>query len=430
RLSKAPCLSPRDLEETIPVALLHPVFGQFLDDCETHSITAEDNAFTEWLANVSSDFYDNAEQRADEVNAVLASYDIGLCVTTHKGTEPEGHQVNGHLSVGEYPCVIAQFRERMVASVSEPYMQTPACYLERTRMQALENTGSPLPCFLLAFFGPCLVFAGAVWNLRSAVQVLTTPLAFFYHPTDTHNQRIVARHMVAFRKAVRSLKQHYQVLAKSPELSLSNTLSYPSLFPYPTSYTSLADNNKKTFRYRERVKDDHKLVFFGTLVEDSGTEVPICIKFVQSYSREAHWHCAQSGFAPMLRGFEQAPGGWFMVVMDELVGFKSLGALTDRLPKSAFEEIRTQLNQLHNSGFVHGDVRDVNIMAKKGTGTTFQLMIIDFDCAGEIDVARYPYFMKRNDMLVDRPDGARNGQPILAAHDHWMLDDIVNKKGT
>ena len=41
------------------------------------------------------------------------------------------------------------------------------------------------------------------------------------------------------------------------------------------------------------------------------------------------------------------------MVMDELAGYKSLDDLTDRLPKSAFEEIRNQLNRLHDAGFVH-----------------------------------------------------------------------------
>ena len=145
--------------------------------------------------------------------------------------------------------------------------------------------------------GPYIVFAGAVWNLCPAVQIILTTLALNYHSTDTETQITAARHMAAFWKAVRSLKQYYEVL---PIDGLSNTLSHPSLFPHPTSYMSLVDDSKRTFHYRKRVKDDHKLLFFGTLVEDSGTEVPICIKFARRYSRGAHWCCARSGFAPTL----------------------------------------------------------------------------------------------------------------------------------
>ena len=145
------CGRPRDPEETIPATLLHPVFGQFLDDCKTHSITEEDNVFIGKFANAMSKVYDNEKERVDRVNGVLASYKIGLRVTAKKGTQD--YQVDGDLSVGEYRYVIAEFRNEAAASVSEPYMQAAAYYLERTRTQVLENTGSPLPCFLLVLFG-------------------------------------------------------------------------------------------------------------------------------------------------------------------------------------------------------------------------------------------------------------------------------------
>ena len=145
------CSRPRDPEETIPATLLHPAFGQFLDDCKTHSITEEDNAFIGKFANAMSEVYDNEEERVDKVNAVLASYGIGLRITTKKGTQD--YQVHGDLSVGEYRYVIAEFKNEAAASVSEPYMQAAAYYLEQTRTQVLESTGSPLPCFLLVLFG-------------------------------------------------------------------------------------------------------------------------------------------------------------------------------------------------------------------------------------------------------------------------------------
>jgi len=98
-----------------------------------------------------SEVYDNEKERVDKVNAVLASYEIGLRVTAKKGTQD--YQVDGDLSVGKYRYVIAEFKNEAAASVSEPYMQAAAYYLEQTRTQVLESTGSPLPCFLLVLFG-------------------------------------------------------------------------------------------------------------------------------------------------------------------------------------------------------------------------------------------------------------------------------------
>ena len=83
------------------------------------------------------------------------------------------------------------------------------------------------------------------------------------------------------------------------------------------------DNTKTTFHYRERIAAENKLIFLGTLAEDSGTEVAICIKSTRSYTQGPHQCCAQFGFAPALRGLEKLAGD-FRVVMDELVGYKSL----------------------------------------------------------------------------------------------------------
>ena len=56
-----------------------------------------------------------------------------------------------------------------------------------------------------------------------------------------------------------------------------------------------------------------KLIFFG-----KSDGIKVCVKFVTRYSKEAHIQCASMGIAPILRGFEALPGGWFMVVMDRI----------------------------------------------------------------------------------------------------------------
>lgn len=136
------------------------------------------------------------------------------------------------------------------------------------------------------------------------VQVLSTPLAFHYHSTDTQNQLTVARHMAAFRKAVRTLKEHYERLSSYLSVDgdgLANTSSHDLLFPYPTEFKSLDDESTNNIRYVEQLEEDGKktrLIFFRTLQEDP--PVQICIKFTRRYSKEAHLHCAKLGFAPKL----------------------------------------------------------------------------------------------------------------------------------
>ncbi|KAI5988677.1 hypothetical protein F5J12DRAFT_865256 [Pisolithus orientalis] len=315
------CGRPRDVEEVIPVTLLHRVFAKFIDSCQTHTITEEDNNLVSELADAMSALYENEHQRVIALNVVLAKcqalqyvVDATMCVTVRDNL---------------HPYVIAEFKNEATASNSDPYVQAVAYYLELTKGYAPTLSGCALPCLLLIIFGPYIVFAGAVWTLRPAVQILSSPLAFHYHSTDTNSQIAAARHMAAFREAVRSLERYYETLPSASELA--NTLSHPILFPHA-----------------------------------------ICIKFVRSYSKAAHLHFASLGLAPRLRGFEELAGGWYMVIMDRL-------------------GIRGQLMTLHELKLVHGDVRDTNILVKTDDRT--KVMIIDFDWAGKIDEVRYPPYV-------------------------------------
>src|SRR5262245_47287664 len=51
------CNRPPDATSTVPATLLHPVFGQFLDNVNTHEPTTEDNALVLELSSTMSKFY-------------------------------------------------------------------------------------------------------------------------------------------------------------------------------------------------------------------------------------------------------------------------------------------------------------------------------------------------------------------------------------
>ncbi|KAI9463181.1 hypothetical protein HD554DRAFT_2195728 [Boletus coccyginus] len=426
--TQIPCGRPREPEEIIPVTLLHPALGQFVDDCQTGTMTQEDNQFVGKLANIMSDLY---EEEADRVQAVCGLFrEADLDFRIHQKDTGTWYTMDAHMSLDSDlnpgpPYVIAEFKNEAAISASEPYMQAVAYYLEATRAYAPKMSGSTLPCFLLVLFGPYIVFAGAVWNLRPIVQVLSTPLAFHYHSTDTQNQLTVARHMAAFRKAVKTLKESHERLSSISEAGPGNTLSHDTLFPYRTEFKSLDDGSTKSICYTKQFEEDGKKrwrIFFGTLQEDRG--VQICVKFTRRYSKDAHLHCAKSGHAPTLRGFEKLPGGWYMVVMDRLVGYDLLADLseTDRLPRSVFDAIREHLDTLHARQLVHGDIRDTNLLVKHDDRTKF--MIIDFDWAGQVGIVQYPPYVNHSD--IERPDDARDGLPIKADHDITMLNIIID----
>ena len=227
-------------------------------------------------------------------------------------------------------------------------------------------------------------------------------------------RRSAARHVGAFRKACQTLKELYQKFNADP----AAFNDWQPEFPHPRSYRSLDDEKEEVhFRYAS-VLEYNKLLFVAKT--DAGEQV--CIKFAQTYSVEAHRKCAERGTSPKLRGSERVVGGWHMVVMDLLEGYQCLHDVKHRLSDGEkgrlMEELRSKLAALHQDGLVHGDVRDANVMVRK---EPFAWKLVDFDWSGRLGEVRYPMNINRGPRLR-RPEGAVDGQLVLADHDVRMLD--------
>ena len=91
------------------------------------------------------------------------------------------------------------------------------------------------------------------------------------------------------------------------------------------------------------------------------------------------------GFAPALKGFERVAGEWYMVAMDAIAD--NFGHV-DKPSASLYEPIQEKVVALHQHGYVHGDLRDTNLMVRKNGAP--EMMLFDFDWAGQIGKVRYP----------------------------------------
>ena len=158
--------------------------------------------------------------------------------------------------------------------------------------------------------------------------------------------------------------------------------------------------------------DDSKLLFAAETADDEN----ICIKFVRHYSKDVHAFCASKGFAPILEGFQVLPGGWHMVIM-EMIGEDYCRLMDFPPPYSHFDDIIGKLASLHQANYVHGDIRNTNIMVKKDGSQGLKL--VDFDWSGRIGEVLYPMNVYRGQRLW-RPREADDGQPIKAEHDIEM----------
>ena len=257
--------------------------------------------------------------------------------------------------------------------------------------------------------------------------MLSPAIPCHYHDTDIKMEGMLVRHLGALRRAIHSLDTYYREYSANPSLPLRNPTH-----PYPTSFTSW-DGSVNHFIYLFQMRGRN--LFFGRMDNVDGTA--ICIKFATRYCKEGHQFLAAKGFAPKLHAVERLPGGLYMVVMDDVSEdyvslFNLIRDNLDLLSEEHLgarnflsEKVRQCLRQFHQAGFVHGDIRDTNIMVKtlkQGGFTDGSFLVVDYDSSGKVKQVRYP--LNLNIISVQRPEGAIGGAVIEAEHDLEMLDHI------
>ncbi len=130
------------------------------------------------------------------------------------------------------------------------------------------------------------------------------------------------------------------------------------------------------------LKYGRKLAEINWLFEatrDDGVEV--VVKFVRGqYGEAVHKHLASFNFAPKLFTCRLLPGGWYAVVMEKLKS--SSASFSDKAKQS----LKTAVKKMHESNYVHGDLREQNIMVMDDE----TVRIVDFDWADTEGTATYP----------------------------------------
>ena len=221
----------------------------------------------------------------------------------------------------------------------------------------------------------------------------------------------LARAFKAFRLAFSKLRKEYQDLfiVQPRNLPPANSVD----FPYPYHYDDDETGEKVSFTYNKRL-DDSRLMFLATAPAKG---LRLFIKFTRQYGTDAHRACSTEGIAPRLYGVAPLPGGWSMVVMEYLdpAAFRHVSGGDIDLET----EVRNAVGVLHLRGFVHGDLRDSNMMCIQ-EGGAWRVLLVDFDWAGTIGVARHP--VGWNQETVRRPAGVSGGQIIQREDDNAMVN--------
>ncbi|KAL6306639.1 hypothetical protein BKA93DRAFT_823843 [Sparassis latifolia] len=404
----------------VPVTLLHPVFGQFVDDASNTTLTSEDYEFAWVLRKEMSGYFPWGSERAEVFRELLwDSIDIPLEDTSSRGTD-------GHYHVKGYCVVETEAHGEIGGRGVEPYLLNGIRYAHFVRTLG-DQIGGVLGLLwrvtemhYSTFTGPFIGFVGAAFTDVVRQDMLTAVHSFIWEPHDELSATQVARVLRAFRNAVECLKQYYtQELPTIQELDPSE---WPNTrYPYPSKYRPISASGDAAyvkFSYTDVI--ENKLIFKGRTVGKD----EIIIKFTRRYSKEVHLWCAEHGYAPNLRGFEQLPGGWLMIVMDVVdASYTGLYLAQAILRHGQAQCVRNKVEELvrslHTAGYVHGDLRGTNLLVAPQENGDVDVKLVDYDWAGIAGEVQYPPLINRES--VHRAAGAVSGNAIVKEHDVDMV---------
>ncbi|ESK88923.1 crinkler family protein [Moniliophthora roreri MCA 2997] len=312
------------------------------------------------------------------------------------------------------------------SSGAEPRYKLLCYYLEQARLcitqlrqaQRQDRHINFLAILLEHYGAHITVFAATFTDVPNVEPLTSIPL----HVHSSNHDAILAgeRMICALRIALEKLFCYNHSYPNLPD----RQANYPFRDFYP------CDNGTRHYFVYDGMIDEDKRIFFAHLRDNPN--VRLCVKFTHRYCEAAHQAATTAGFAPRLYAVERVYG-WFMVVMEDVPAkFITLYSRTapymEGLPRiplddSIRESVLAIVKSLHSQEFVHGDVRDVNLLIQKEqvaqNGTSPEVLIVDFDWAGPSGQARYPKNM--NMTSVQRPPDAEPGGEIKLEHDLFKI---------
>ncbi|KAK7012535.1 hypothetical protein R3P38DRAFT_2724314 [Favolaschia claudopus] len=303
---------------------------------------------------------------------------------------------------------LQEVKNEMIGISSEPTVEVTRYYIEQCRrcLMAGFDKQCNFPAILLCEIGPYLVLYIAVFTDLPIVEQVAS-VALHAHSTNSASMEAGARVIAALRKASSDLNKRY------PTLVLSN--QQPD-FPFPRAFQ--INHASVGFTYMSAIP--HKRAYCAVLEEE---KTQIFVKYAKRYCEAAHALASRMGFAPTLIAVQRVED-WWMVVMEDvgddyttLADFKEKGYAVEA---HILEAVREALSSLHGAGYVHGDIRDVNVLVRSGTGDGRpQIFLVDWDWSGPVGQVRYPTTLNS---AVIRPEGAVAGAMIEVSHDDEMTD--------
>ena len=141
---------PPSAAYSVPPTLLHPIFGEFMDDCLNHGTTPVDNSLVFSLWSKMSDYFPEEIGRVAALRTVLREHGINTSGTTLDNTK---YTTDGDMQISGHRYVILEVKNEIASGSADPYSQAVSYYTHSTHPFAVNKPGFRFPCFLITLFG-------------------------------------------------------------------------------------------------------------------------------------------------------------------------------------------------------------------------------------------------------------------------------------
>lgn len=247
------CNRPIDTS-TIPLALLHGVFGRFIDECESFEPQVKENNFIQSLRSGMAGFFSEEGERQRKFHECFSeAYEIRLLATTtrHTRTTTDGHAFEIGSATSKWVIMITEAKNELAGFTADPRFQAILYYRTQVKTYPTELLKTCcFPAIILTCYAANLQISGVVIHPDGTIQseVLTSTFPLDADWRNNAIQNGLAKCAGALYNALDGLSRYYNEL---------NPLSMPMKpskfrFPYQNSYHSIETTAPISFKYIER----------------------------------------------------------------------------------------------------------------------------------------------------------------------------------
>lgn len=424
-----------DHVEVLPAALIceaagqvRGIFASWMDiQTDINAVTAAKNLCVSMMK-----FYDNEELRVDAFLRALENF-IPITKSESKATGEYGFRAkkgpdafielqNENLPKPSIVCLVEAKWE--VGTSGDPSMQICLDYSSTAGSMSFNRIEGFFPCLLLTISGTMMTAQLGVVGQHAQIEWLGS---HSFVGLGRNDIECGGKFLSAVRFSLEVVKAYY-----TQPIAAVNQVDVPFV-----STTTICGYTVH-IEYVRTLKKGSAFVYEAEVVGGQFRRlVPpkVVLKFVTGqYGKDVHSFLSESHagrrhrLCPRLHYTELLPSGWTVVVMDKvdapLLAMEVIN-LTTREKCGIMEDLTTAVKIMHDYGYVHGDLREPNILITRDQELGVRAYIIDFDFAGKEGQARYPYDL--NVCSFRWLEDEDIGQLIKKTHDLSALDEYANR---